>query len=178
MKRNHVLYLSIILILTLSIFIFSGCSPSTTDSENEASESDTQPSANTSSLGIGDSVSLEDVNITLLSMSESAGSEYNKPAEGNVFVLLEFLFENNSSKEVTISSMGNFDAYVDAYAIGVSFEGLYEAGTDKTLDKAVSPGKKLQGFMAYEVPISWQEIEINVAPDFSSSESAQFIIKK
>lgn len=173
MKRNSALNFFLIGLLCTSILLlFVACSPSTTDSDNGAA------STKTSNLAIGDSAKLEDINITLLSMSESNGSEYNKPEDGNVFVLLEFLFENNSSEEVTISSIGNFDAYVDTYAVSISFEGLYEAGADKTLDKVVSADKKLQGFVAYQVPTDWQEMEVNVTPDFSSSDSAQFIIKK
>lgn len=179
MKRNHKLkFLLVALLLAFTFLIFTACSPSTPDVDNQETSTETTETPDAANLGLGDSVTLDDVTITLLSMSESGGSEYNKPEDGNVFLLLEFLFENNSSEEVTIGTMGNFDAYVDTYAVSTSYEGIVEAGADKALDKAVAPGKKLQGFIAYEVPTSWQVLEVNVTPDFFSSATAEFIISK
>ena len=47
-------------------------------------------------FGVGERVELNDVIVTLVSVTESKGSQYNTPTDGNVFVLCEFEIENNT----------------------------------------------------------------------------------
>ena len=50
---------------------------------------------------VGETAELKNVQVTLKSVTESTGSAYNKPADGNVFVLCEFDIANNSDSEIT-----------------------------------------------------------------------------
>ena len=131
-------------------------------------------------LGVGDTATLNNVQITLTSVKESAGDEYAQPDSGNVFLLLEFDIANNSSDDITISSMANFEAYCDDLALNQDLMGLLAPEVDgkNQLDGSVAAGKKMNGIIAYQVPADYKSFEINVAPDFWSSQDVKFIINK
>lgn len=129
-------------------------------------------------FNVGETAELNGVSVTLKNVTESTGSEYNKPAEGNVFVLCEFEISNNSDKEITVSSMMSFDAYCDDYACTLSLTALIEKGNKNQLDGAVAAGKKFNGVIGYEVPADWKEMEINFTPDFWSGKDMTFIANK
>lgn len=129
-------------------------------------------------FNVGETAELNGVSVTLKNVTESTGSEYNKPAEGNVFVLCEFEISNNSDKEITVSSMMSFDAYCDDYACTLSLTALIEKENKNQLDGTVAAGKKFNGVIGYEVPADWKEMEINFTPDFWSGKDMTFIANK
>lgn len=129
-------------------------------------------------FNVGETVTQKDILVTLNSINESEGSEYNKPAEGNVFLLCEFNIENNSDKDIAVSSMISFEAYCDSYAVNQSLTGLIEKGDKQQLDGSVAAGKKMNGVIAYEVSSDWKELEISFTPDFWSSKDIVFIATK
>lgn len=131
-------------------------------------------------LGVGDTATLNNVQITLTSVKESSGDEYAQPDSGNIFLLLEFDIANNSSDDITISSIANFEAYCDDSALNQDLAGLLspEANGKNQLDGSVAAGKKMNGIIAYQVPTDYKSFEINVAPDFWSSQDVKFIINK
>ena len=59
---------------------------------------------------VGETAELKGVRVTLASVTESMGSAYNTPTEGNIFVLCEFEIANNSDREINISSIMSFEA--------------------------------------------------------------------
>lgn len=124
---------------------------------------------------VGETAELKDVQVTLKDVSESNGSAYNKPGDGNVFVLCEFDIANNSDSEITVSSMMSFDAYCDDYACTFSLSAMMEKGSKNQLDGTVAAGKKFSGVVGYEVPADWQELEINFTPDVWSGKDITFI---
>ena len=124
---------------------------------------------------VGETAMLKDVKATLAGVTQSDGSEYNKPGEGNVFVLCEFMIENNSDEELSISSLMCFSAYCDDYACDYSFSALLESEGKNQLDGSIAPGKKMDGVIGYEVPADWQELEIHFTPNFISSDEFVFV---
>lgn len=130
------------------------------------------------SYGVGEPATLKDVTVTLENVTESEGQEYTQPTEGNVFLLCEFTIDNQSSKELTVSSVISFDAYVDSYAVSQSFSGLLADDNNKQLDGNVGPGKKMNGVIAYEVPADWSEFEINFEPNVWSGKKLTFLYQK
>lgn len=74
----------------------------------------------------GEIAELNGVQVTLTDYKESTGSEYNKPTDGNVFLMAEFEIANNTDKELAISSVLCFEAYADDYALNFSFSALME----------------------------------------------------
>lgn len=125
----------------------------------------------------GDVVKLNDINVTLVDVVESNGSQFNTPAEGNVFVTFEFEIDNQSSKEIAVSSIMMFDAYFDDYAANLSVSAIVD--NDKSqLDGSVAAGKKMAGTVGYEAPSDWKSAEIHVTPDFWSGQEIVFEYNK
>ena len=127
---------------------------------------------------VGETAELKGVSVTLVNVTESTGSEFNTPTDGNVFVLCEFEIENNSDKEITVSSMMSFEAYCDDYTCTFSLTALMEKGNKNQLDGTVAAGKKFNGVIGYEVPADWSELEIRFTPDFWSGKDIVFVANK
>ena len=126
---------------------------------------------------VGETAEMNDVQVTLLNYSESKGSEYNKPSDGNVFLMAEFEIVNNSDSEVNVSSMLSFEAYADDYALNYSLGAITE-NSDTQLDGTIAAGKKMKGYIGYEVPKDWSTVEIHFTDDVWSDNKFKFEIKK
>lgn len=124
---------------------------------------------------VGDTVELDDVVVTLLNVTKSTGSQFNKPDEGNVYVLCEFEISNNSKDELAVSSMLSFEAYCDDYACDYSLGALMEKGNKDQLDGSVAPSKKMKGVVGYEVPADWKELEIHYTLDILDNNEIVFV---
>lgn len=128
-------------------------------------------------FGIGEQVNLNDVIVTMNNVTESSGSQFNKPSDGNTFILCEFSIENNSEKDLGISSIMCFEAYVDDYSTSMNLSALLESEKSQ-LDGTVASGKKMNGVIGYEAAADWEEIEIRFTPDFWSGKDITFVYKK
>lgn len=147
----------------------------TTNGSNNTATSAPTKEAEKTEFAVGETVSLSDVLATLVSVTASEGSNILKPADGKVFLLCEFNIENNSSKDLAISSMLSFEAYCDDYSITQSLSGLMEKGDKSQLDGSIAAGKKMNGVIAYEVPADWKELEIKFTPDVWSNKNIKFV---
>lgn len=127
---------------------------------------------------IGETAELKGVSVTLVNVTESNGSQFNTPTDGNVFVLCEFEIANNSDKDVNVSSMMSFEAYCDDYTCTFSLTALMEKGNKNQLDGTVAAGKKFNGVIGYEVPADWRELEVRFTPDFWSGKEIIFVANK
>ena len=153
----------------------SATTDSTQSSEKETEQATAPEKEDKTTFLVGETAELKGVQVTLASVTENNGSAYNKPTDGNVFVLCEFEIANNSDNEINISSMMSFDAYCDDYACTFSLTALMEKGNKNQLDGTVAAGKKFNGVVGYEVPTDWKELEINFTPDFWSGKDITFI---
>lgn len=150
---------------------------SSTQSKADQSEPVKDQAPENTTFGVGEKVELNDIIVTLNSVVESNGKEFFEPSDGNVYVLCEFTIENNSSKELNISSMLCFDGYVDDYSTSLSISA--ESSSDKgQLDGTVAAGKKMNGVIGYEVASDWKEIEIHFTPNFWSGKDIIFLYEK
>lgn len=129
-------------------------------------------------FGVGETAELNDVQVTMTNYEESNGSEYNKPTDGNVFVLVEFEIANNSDSEIAISSMMSFDAYADDYSLNYSLSALMEKDDSTQLDGTIASGKKMKGVIGYEVPKDWGNIEIHFTDNVWNDNKFKFLIEK
>lgn len=129
---------------------------------------------------VGETAEQKNVQITLVNVIESSGSEFLKPDEGNLFLICEFEIFNNSENDINISSVMNFEAYCDDYSINQDIMGLQapEVEGKNQLDGKVAAGKKMNGIIAYQVPTTYSSMEVNVSPDFWSSNDIKFVYKK
>ena len=122
---------------------------------------------------VGETAELNDVQVTLLSYKESKGSEYNKPSDGNVFLMAEFEIVNNSDSEMNVSSVMSFEAYADDYSLIYSFGALMD-NEDRQMDGTIAAGKKMKGYIGYEVPKDWSTVEIHFTDDVWSNNKFKF----
>ena len=143
-----------------------GAQSSTISTENQESKN---------IFSVGEIAELKDVQVSLIDVSESTGSTFNTPNDGNVFVLCEFEIVNNSKEEVSVSSLLSFEAYCDDYTCSFSLGALMEKGNKNQLDGTVAAGKKFNGVIGYEVPSDWNELEIHFTPDFWSGKDIVFV---
>lgn len=127
---------------------------------------------------VGETAELRGVAVTLVNVSESTGSAYNTPTDGNIFLLCEFEIANNSNAEITVSSMMCFEAYCDDYVCPSSITALLEKGSKNQLDGTVAVGKKFNGVIGYEVPADWAELEVRFTPDFWSGKDIIFVANR
>ena len=154
------------------------------NSNNESTAGATTSESNTSetvveetTFGVGDTAEYRGVKVTLNSITENTGSQFNKPTDGNVFLLVNFTIENNTDTDLVVSSMLSFDAYQDGYSTNMSLSALIEKSGEQ-LDGTIAPGKKMQGTIGYEVPATYTEFEINYQADVWSSKKFTFVYKK
>lgn len=144
------------------------------DQENQGSEI-VEPEK--TAFGVGEQVDLNDIIVTFVSVEETNGEQFMGPEDGNVFILCEFEIENNSGKDIAVSSIMSFEAYVDDYSTGMNLSAT--VSSDKAqLDGAVAAGKKMNGVIGYEAPKDWSEIEIRFTPDFWNRSDITFVYNK
>ncbi len=153
--------------------------------QDPADSGDTAPAASTepqaepeqTTFGVGEAVSLNDIVVTLVDVSESSGGNYMEAPEGKVFVICEFEIENNSQKDITVSSLLSFEAYIDDYSTNLDLTATVSADK-KQLDGSVAAGKKMNGIVGYAADAGWSDIEIRFTPDFWSGKEIIFTASK
>lgn len=186
-KQKNSKVLGIILVVLGLIIFFAAIGGNGSDNgpkkvgdaqtKQDQNKSEVKPSSEKTTFGVGEMASMNDIVVTLLDVKENSGANYMNPESGNIFVLCEFEIENNSSKEIAVSSIMCFDAYVDDYSTAMSLSA--ELASDKNqLDGTVAVGKKMNGVIGYEVPEDWKEIEIHFTPDFWSNKEFVFVASK
>lgn len=125
----------------------------------------------------GEIAELNGVQVTLTEYKESTGGDWNKPTDGNVFLMAEFEISNNTEKELSISSIMSFDAYADDYSLNYSFSALMD-NNDTQLDGTIAAGKKMKGWIGWEVPVDYQNVEIHFTDNVWSDNKFVFLIEK
>lgn len=179
-KRHTILGIILIIVGIFAIIgALSGNDNPTKVGETEKPQSSTTgaDSEAQTEFYVGEKVDLNNVVATLVNVSESSGSQFNKPADGNVFLLCEFEIENNSTSDIVVSSMLSFEAYVDGYSKNMSLSAVIESDKPQ-LDGTVAATKKINGVVGYEIPSDWSEIEIHYTPNFWGGKDITFIATK
>lgn len=144
--------------------------------ESEGQEEESAPPED-GSYTVGDSVSMNDIVVTLVDVSESEGAQFATPDDGKVFVLCEFTIENNSKNDIGISSILSFEAYVDDYTTSMDLSAIMSSDKPQ-LDGSIAAGKKMNGVIGYSADKGWSSIEVRFRPDFWSGNEFLFTYKK
>lgn len=166
--------------IVLLIIIFMSSSDSSTNTrtvEKSIYKSSTAQSSEKDSFGLLEKAEMNDIQVKMTDYKESYGSEWNNPDDGKVFILVEFEILNNSDSDVSVSSALSFDTYVDGYTTNLSIGALMENDGDQ-LDGTIAPGMKMLGWIGYEVPEDWENIEIHFTDNVWRNNKFKFLIEK
>lgn len=155
--------------------------PAVTEDSTDNNDKETSKEASKeekTTFGVNEPAELNNIIVTLNGVTESKGSAYNEPSDGNVFLIPEFTIENNSDKEINISSMLSFASYVDGYSANLDLGAMIVDSGKNQLDGTIAPGMKMNGVIGVQAPSNWSEIEIHVQPDFWSGKDFKFKASK
>jgi len=182
-KKRQGNKLGVLLIIVGVLIVFAALSGDSNDTSTTTKETTSEATITTaesteqSEFHLGETAEYKDVRVTLTNVTESSGSQFNTPTDGNIFVIVEFEIENNSDHELAISSMLSFSAYQDGYATNLSITALAEKEGEQ-LDGTVAPGKKMKGSVGYEIPEAYKELEIQFTPDYWAGKKITFVYDK
>lgn len=179
-KKTHPILIGVIVVLLLIIVIgaVGGTDEPTYVEGNNGTTAENPKNDKKTVFGLNETAELRDVRVTMQKVTESNGSKFNQPSDGNIFVLFRFEITNNSKEEINISSMLCFDAYCDEYACSYSLSAMMEKGEENQLDGTVAPGKKMKGVIGYEVPADWAKMEIRFVPNIWNGKEIVFLYTK
>lgn len=112
---------------------------------------------------IDDTLENDDFRITLndalMYSSISDGTFTNTPSEGKEYLVFFFDVENLSDKSIYLSNY-SFDGYVDGYSVNSkTLFGDIDGYSDMSTN--IAPGKKVKGYVAYEIDTTWKNFEIS-----------------
>lgn len=133
-------------------------------------------------IHVGDTVTTKDFKIILKKAFTAESLTYNvsgydfeeKPDDGKVYLITEYEIENISFESFYISS-ANIEASVDGYSMNSTIIISKPDGLELFLGN-VMPGKKLEGYIAYEIDKDWQECELAYVELFSSTPSFAYTL--
>lgn len=179
----------VVVVLFILIGVVGGSSDSSTSSSSASSTTAAASSETTSqtetaaptpepktTFTVGETAEDRDIKVTLVSVEQSTGNQYLQPADGKVFEILEFEIENNSSSDITVSSLVSFEAYCDDYSVNMDLTANVLYKDKNQLDGSVAAGKKMNGIIGYEVPADFNTLEVTFTPSFWSNHSITFEI--
>ncbi|MBC8546109.1 DUF4352 domain-containing protein [Clostridiaceae bacterium NSJ-31] len=190
-KKNGCLVVIVIAVAIFAVVFVVGALSGSNEPTSTSVSANQSSSSGTTSLSSDEANNKEDgvyglnepaeflgIKATMVNVSESFGTDFIHPGDGNVFVTVEFEIENNSAKEINVSSIMSFDAYCDDYAANISLVSFAEDGGLKSLDGTIAPGKKMSGVLGYEVPKDMERLEINYQPSQFHSGKIKFVYEK
>lgn len=162
---------------TTTSSIFTTTTTTTTATNAPATTTTTTTTSNSKEENIyylGDTLSNAGLSITYQRCEEwTEYSQYFAPKDGYRIIRVYFVIENTSNSD---KSTGYWD--FDCYADGLSVEN-YLYADDQELDAylTISAGRKMQGYIYYEIPVNAESVEIEY--DISSiwnSKKAIFVV--
>lgn len=121
-------------------------SSESTDSNDSSAE---QPAATNGRAGVGQTLTISDVDVTVNSVETSTVDALSSSPDEDIYLIIDVTLVNNSSDDLALSSLLSFslrgsDAYDYSVAIFVDTKG--------SLDTSVASGDQVRGQIAFDVP--------------------------
>lgn len=128
----------------------------------------------------GETAELGECEITLTDVMISNGNSYYKPAEGNEFVLFEFVVKNTGKSDLVLSSILCFSVSVDNtyYQLSLEADALGLVNGKMQLDTVAESNQTVSGIVGYEIPKGWKEALITFKPDVYAFDNAVFKVEQ
>lgn len=122
---------------------------------------------------VGDVVDTGKALVTFKSVEDyTSDNMFIQPEEGNKFIYAYFVIENKDKSDLFTGSF-DFSCYADNSVCDSHIV------TEKALSSdSISPGRKSEGYICFEVPINAQKIEIEYEMSWWTQEKAIFIAKE
>ena len=147
--------------------------------KEESKEEPEESKEETSAAKVGQSVEGPNWKISLTSAKtfESFGDEFftEEPEDGKVYLACFFEVENVSDEDDYFNYF-YIESYVDGYNEQFT-PTISDVEGMKLLTGDVAAGKKLKGYLAWEVPSDWKELEISYKDDlWTGDKAATFVV--
>ncbi len=177
--RNTILIIiGVLLVLVVIGAMFGGGGNNSTtvvETETETSNdnnSSTATAPTEQNFTVGSTYSVDNIDVTLDSANISTGDEFNTPAEGMEYLILNWTIVNNSDEEFNTFDI-SFNAYVDGTKTEMAITGI---GGGLNAADILPAGTNVSGNRIYEVPVNWQECQVRVQNGLVGGDSVTFTI--
>jgi len=167
----------IILAIAVLLVVCIGCSTETITPEKvepgSNDDGNDNGGATTDTYAIGETIKMGDLEFTLHSAQLSAGEEFWKPEEGNVYLLVDCTIQNNSSESEAISSMLMFKVTDDQ---NYQYNVTVTPDQKGQLDGELGAGRAMRGEVAFEVAAESEYWELIFEPNVFGFGQAIYVI--
>lgn len=138
------------------------------ESEEQEESEDEQPTE----FGVGEKVELDGQVVVVTQVEKLAGSDFDKPRDGNEFVVVHVAIENNGDKEISYNplnfKMQNSNGQIESQVFTT-------INNDTSLSSGkLAPGGNVTGSIAFEQPIDDPELQLIFEASFWSDKKITF----
>lgn len=123
-------------------------------------------------FGIGEKVELDGQVVEVTEVEKSDGNEFDKPSEGNEYVIVHVLIENHGDKEISYNpfnfKMKNSNGQIED-------QGLITVDNDTSLSSGdLAPGGEVSGTLSFEQPKDDGGLQLIFEPGFWDTDQIIF----
>lgn len=140
---------------------------------NNGTSSQVASDSDTVVCNIGDTLNANGLKITLQSVEDwESDNMFVNPEDNYKFIRTYFIMENTNSSDYNMGGW-DFECYADNSKMDMSIYG------DNQIDlySTISSGRKLEGYIYFEVPVNASRIEIEYETNWWTDKKAIFKIK-
>lgn len=167
------------LLLTLAIvgvvaLVIIACGSATTTTSGSSNSAGTSTSTTTQKgpAKVGDTITVDGVSATLVSVKPLQGDEFNQPKAGNQFIVVHVKITNKSGSETSYNPL---DFHVKTGAGNITDEDFASPSSytaNNTLDSgSLASGGSVEGDIIFQVPVNDHKAELTWQPSFFSDKS-------
>ncbi len=174
MKKSLSLVFTIVLLLTFAFLALGSGEDDkttvTTNSGNQETTTTTTTENTRKEVKVGETLNVNELKITYDSAEKwNSGNQFIKPGDGKQFIRLHLSVANDTGSDQYV---GGFECYAD----GEKCEASYYGDDTLVLEK-VSSGRKVSGYVYFEVPVKAKEIEVEYETSLWTDKKAIFIVQ-
>lgn len=115
---------------------------------------------------VGDTFSVDDLQLTVNNVADIEPTEFTKPMDGNKFIVVSITFENNGTSDKLVNS-GDFKVLgPDGTQYSQSIEASFASNLESKFE-SLMPGAKVTGSAFFEIPKDQKGFKMYFKPSFS-----------
>lgn len=142
------------------------------DNDDKQDEETKEEEIEDTEFGVGEKVELDGQVVEVTEVEKSQGDDFEKPAEGNEFVIVHVSIENNGDDEISYNpfnfKMKNSNGQIED-------QGLIIIDSDTSLSSGdLAPGGNVSGTLSFEQPIDDDGLQLIFEPGFWSTDEIVF----